>query len=89
MNQTSALSCAVSPPPRAAGPQFIWGPSLTRGGLPLARPVEPRSPSEHLVILSRMSRSFELDSKLSPRRRKRLLNLVAQLMAELQKELSS
>jgi hypothetical protein len=53
----------------------------------LSRPVKPRSASEHLVTLSRMSRSFEVDLSITKRRRTRLLQLAAQLMAELQKDL--
>lgn len=54
----------------------------------MSRPVKPRSASEHLVTLSRVSRAIEIDAKLSERRKKRLLQLLAQLMGELQKDMT-
>lgn len=53
----------------------------------VARPVRPKPPTVHLIVLSRMARSLEVDDRIVTRRRKRLLSLVTQLMAALQKEI--
>lgn len=53
----------------------------------MARPFVPRAPSEHLVTLSRMRRQVEIDENLPVRRRRRIENKLAELMAEFQKEL--
>jgi len=53
----------------------------------LSRPVKPRTASEHLVTLSRMSRAIEVDEHLDTRHKRRLLRLISQLMQALHKEL--
>lgn len=53
----------------------------------MARPVKTRSPAQHLIALSRMARSIEIDDTRTPQRRKRILTLLAQLIAELQKDI--
>jgi len=55
--------------------------------LALSRPVKPRTASEHLVTLSRMSRAIEVDEHLDTRHKRRLLRLISQLMQALHKEL--
>ena len=54
----------------------------------MARPVKARRPTQHLITLSRLARSIEVDERIPIRRRKRLLQLLAQAMGELQKELA-
>lgn len=54
----------------------------------LARPVKKRRPTQHLITLSRLTRSVEIDESLNPRRRRRLLQLLAQAIGELQKEIA-
>jgi hypothetical protein len=41
----------------------------------------------HLIALSRLARSLEVDATIRTPRKKRLLALTTQLMAELQKEI--
>jgi hypothetical protein len=41
----------------------------------------------HLIVLSRMARSLEVDDAIAQPRKRRLLSLVTQLMAALQKEI--
>lgn len=41
--------------------------------------------SEHLLVLSRMRVSIESDTRIPARRKNRLLALIAELMAELNK----
>lgn len=54
----------------------------------MARPIQPRTPAQHLVQLSRMARSIEVDTARSTQRKKRILTLLAQLIAELQKDIA-
>lgn len=54
----------------------------------LSRPVQPRPMSEHVITVTRMTRSIEVDESLSTRRKTRLLELLVQLTSELQKEIT-
>lgn len=44
--------------------------------------------SEHVITVTRMTRSIEVDESLSTRRKTRLLELLVQLTSELQKEIT-
>lgn len=54
----------------------------------MARPIQPKTPAEHLTTLSQLLRSVEVDESLSARRRSNLARLVGDVMAEFQKELT-
>lgn len=54
----------------------------------MARPIKPKTPAEHLLTLSNLLRSVEVDETLSTRRRRNLAELAGALMAEFQKELT-
>jgi hypothetical protein len=50
--------------------------------------VKSRRATQHLITLSRLARSIEIDERIPLRRRKRLLQLLAQAIGELQKEIA-
>jgi hypothetical protein len=49
------------------------------------RPVIPKPATEHLLVLTRMLQSVEVDSSLETRRKGRLRNKIGDLMEEWQK----
>lgn len=52
----------------------------------MGRRVLPKPPSEQVLVLSRMLRQFEADPRMGQDRRKRLIEHVASMIAELHKE---
>jgi hypothetical protein len=53
----------------------------------MPRPVKPRTVGEHLMVLTRIMRQLEVDSKLSPKRAQAVKRHLSAAMAELQAEL--
>lgn len=51
----------------------------------MARPVKPKPATEHLLALTRMLQSVEVDPSLETRRKGRLTNKIGELMDEWQK----
>lgn len=51
----------------------------------MARPVKPKPATEHLLALTRMLQSVEVDPSLEKRRKGRLCSKIGDLMEEWQK----
>lgn len=55
----------------------------------MSRPVEPREPSEQVILLSRMLRQVEVDERYARRRKRTLVQKISDLMSEFQKEVGT
>lgn len=55
----------------------------------MSRPVEPREPSEQVILLSRMLRQVEVDERYARRRKRTLVLKISDLMSEFQKEVGA